>query len=182
MNNVLVVVARPDDEVSGCGWAITLHSEACYQAHVLIVSEGAISPQQQRARDSAKAEPSGLGQSAHLAGVNLGANGMERLVLLDNRLDSLERLDLIKWIEDRIPCYQHQVVYLNDAGDVKMDPRRLHAAVVTICLSALAAFASEMYSWLHARLIDALEQMARWQGAKVGVEAAEEFCLLRQLA
>ena len=182
MNNVFVEDARPDDEVSGCGKTITRHSEACYQAHVLIVSEGYISPQQQRDRDSAKAEPSALGQSAHLAGANLGANGTESLVLLDNRLDLLERLDLIKWIEDRIPCYQHQVVYLHHAGDVKMDPRRLHAAVVTTCLSALAAYASDRRSWRHDRLIDAQEQMARWQGAKVGVEAAEEFCLLRQLA
>lgn len=148
----------------------------------MIVTERAISLQQQRDRDSANAEPSALGQSAHLAGANLGTNGMERLVLLDNRLDSLERLDQIKWIEVQIPCYQHQVVYLNHAGDVEMDPRCLDGAVVTICLSALAAFASEMYFWLHASLIDALEQLARWQGAKVGVEAAEEFCLLRQLA
>ena len=155
MNNVLLVVAHPGDEVSGCGRTITLHSEACDQAHVLIVSEGAISPQHQRDRDSAKAEPSALGQSAHLAGANLGANGMERLDLVDNRLDLLERLYLIKRIEDRLPCYQHQVVYLHHAGDVKMDPRRLHAAVVTTCISALAAYAIEMLSSLHTRSIEA---------------------------
>ena len=182
MSNVLVVVARPDDKVSGCGRTITLHSDSCDQAHVLIVSEGAISPQQQRDRDSAKAETSALGQSAHLAGANLGANGMERLDLLDNRLYSLERLDLLKRIEDRIPCYQLQVVYRHHAGDVKMDPRRLHAAVVTNCLSALAAYSSEMLSNLHARSIEAQEQLARWSVPQVGVEATELLCLMRQLA
>ncbi len=33
----------------------------------------------------------------------------------------------------------------------------------------------------HARSLEALEHLARWRGAQVGVEAAEAFCLLRQL-
>ena len=46
---------------------------------------------------------------------------------------------------------------------------------------ALAAYASEMRPWPHARSLEALEYLARWRGAQVGVEAAEAFCLLRQL-
>ena len=40
---------------------------------------------------------------------------------------------------------------------------------------------SEMRDWPHARSIAAVEHLARWRGAQVGVEAAEAFCLLRQL-
>ncbi|NDC15759.1 MAG: PIG-L family deacetylase, partial [Synechococcaceae bacterium WB9_2_170] len=47
---------------------------------------------------------------------------------------------------------------------------------------ALEAYAAEMRPWPHARSIAALEHLARWRGAQVGVEAAEAFCLLRQLA
>ena len=46
---------------------------------------------------------------------------------------------------------------------------------------ALALYASEMRSWPHARSIAAIEHMVRWRGAQVGVEAAEAFCLLRNL-
>ena len=46
---------------------------------------------------------------------------------------------------------------------------------------ALEAYASEMRPWLHARSIQALEHLASWRGSQVGVEAAEAFCLLRQL-
>ena len=46
---------------------------------------------------------------------------------------------------------------------------------------ALEAYASEMRPWPHARSLQAVEHLARWRGAQVGVEAAEAFCLLRQL-
>jgi hypothetical protein len=45
----------------------------------------------------------------------------------------------------------------------------------------LEAYADEMRPWPHARSISALEHLARWRGAQVGVEAAEAFGLLRQL-
>ena len=47
---------------------------------------------------------------------------------------------------------------------------------------ALLAYSSEMRYWSHARLLEAVEHLARWRGAQVGVEAAEASCLLRQLA
>ena len=43
------------------------------------------------------------------------------------------------------------------------------------------AYASEMRAWPHARSLEALEHLARWRGAQVGVEAAEAFFLLRQV-
>ena len=46
---------------------------------------------------------------------------------------------------------------------------------------ALRAYACEMRPWPHARSLEALEHLARWRGAQVGVEAAEAFNLLRQV-
>lgn len=225
---VLVVAAHPDDEVLGCGGTIARHAEAGDQVEVLIVAEGATSRQQQRDRGQATQELLLLAQAARKAGTILGASGVELLDLPDNRLDSLDRLDLIKRIEQCIEHHQPQVVYVHHAGDVNVDHRRLHEAVVTACRptpghvvqrllsfevasssewqapgsapafqpnwfvdisaqwprkrEALAAYASEMRPWPHARSIEALEYLARWRGAQVGVEAAEAFCLLRQLA
>ena len=226
-NRVLVVAAHPDDEVLGCGGTIASHADAGDQVQVLIVAEGATSRQQHRDRIQAGEELSGLAQAAKTAGSILGAAGVELLDLPDNRLDSLDRLDLIKRIEERIDRHQPQVVYAHHAGDVNVDHRRLHEAVVTACRptpghsvrrllsfevasssewqppgsapafqpnwfvdisaqwarkrKALVAYASEMRPWPHARSLEALEHLARWRGAQVGVEAAEAFCLLRQL-
>ena len=226
-NVILVIAAHPDDEVLGCGGTIARHADAGDQVQVLIVAEGATSRHQQRDRLQSADQLSVLAQAAQTAGSILGAAGVELLDLPDNRLDSLDRLDLIKHIEERINCYQPQVVYVHHAGDVNVDHRRLHEAVVTACRptpghpvkrllsfevpsssewqppgsapafqpnwfadisvqwhrkrEALLAYSSEMRPWPHARSLEGVEHLARWRGAQVGVEAAEAFCLLRQL-
>lgn len=228
MAQVLVVSAHPDDEVLGCGGTIARHAEAGDAVQVLIVAEGATSRQGQRDRSQAAEQLSSLAQAAETAGAILGATGVELLNLPDNRLDSLDRLDLIKCIEERTAWHQPQVVYVHHAGDVNIDHRRLHEAVITACRptpgqsvrqllsyevasstewqppgsapafqpnwfvditaqwtrkrQALEAYAAEMRPWPHARSITALEHLARWRGAQVGVQAAEAFCLLRHLA
>lgn len=220
---VLVVAAHPDDEVLGCGGTIARHAEDGDQVQVLIVAEGATSRLQERDRNQAKDDLLTLADAAHKAASILGATGIEFLDLPDNRLDSLERLDLIKQIEERIMRLQPDIVYVHHAGDVNVDHRRLHEALVTACRpvrrflsfevasstewqppgsapgfqpnwfinitrqwerkrDALAAYASEMRPWPHARSLEALEHIARWRGSQVGVEAAEAFFLLRQLA
>ena len=225
--SIFIVAAHPDDEVLGCGGTVARHADAGDQVQVLIVAEGATSRQEQRNRNQASDEISALAQAAQKVGAILGAKGVELLDLPDNRLDSLDRLDLIKQIELRIERHQPQVVYVHHAGDVNIDHRRLHEAVVTACRptpgqpvrrllsfevasstewqppgsapafqpnwfvdisaqwlrkrEALEAYASEMRPWPHARSIQAVEHLDRWRGAQVGVEAAEAFCLLRQL-
>ena len=225
--SVVIVAAHPDDEVLGCGGSIARHADAGDHVQVLIVAEGATSRQQQRDRGQVDTELSELAYAAQKAGEILGSTGVELLDLPDNRLDSIDRLDLVKLIEARIERYQPKIVYTHHAGDVNIDHRRLHEAVVTACrptpghsvkrlLSfevasstewqppgsapafqpnwfvdiseqwdrkrlALEAYASEMRPWPHARSIQALEHLARWRGAQVGVQAAEAFCLLRQL-
>ena len=111
--SVLVVAAHPDDEVLGCGGTIAQHADAGDHVKVLIVAEGATSRQQQRDRHQASDELSALAQAAPKAAAILGAKGVELLDLPDNRLDSLDRLDLIKQIEERIACHQPQVVYVH---------------------------------------------------------------------
>jgi hypothetical protein len=39
-----------------------------------------------------------------------------------------------------------------------------------------------MRDWPHSRSLEAVEHLARWRGAQVGVQAAEAFCLLRHLS
>jgi LmbE family N-acetylglucosaminyl deacetylase len=226
-DSVLVVAAHPDDEVLGCGGTIARHADAGDVIHVLIAAEGATSRQQRRDRGEATEALSALAEAARLATAILGATGVELLDLPDNRLDSLDRLDLVKIIEERIAIHQPSIVYTHHAGDVNVDHRRLHEAVVTACRptpahavkrllsfevasssewqpsgsappfqpnwfvdissqwqrkrSALESYASEMRPWPHARSMEALEHLARWRGAQVGVQAAEAFTLLRQL-
>ena len=49
-------------------------------------------------------------------------------------------------------------------------------------LAALKIYEQEMKSWPHARSIEAIEHLARWRGASAGLEMAEAFVLLREIA
>jgi len=49
-------------------------------------------------------------------------------------------------------------------------------------LAALDAYAAELRDWPHPRSRQAVEHLARWRGATVGVDAAEAFMLGRQMA
>ncbi|MDH3348773.1 MAG: PIG-L family deacetylase [Desulfobulbaceae bacterium] len=48
-------------------------------------------------------------------------------------------------------------------------------------LAALNAYVDELRDWPHPRSSQAVEYLARWRGATVGVEAAEAFMLSRKL-
>ena len=63
----------------------------------------------------------------------LGASNLEFLKFPDNRLDSVCRLELIQAIEQKINSYTPECIYVHHVGDVNIDHRRLHEAVVTAC-------------------------------------------------
>lgn len=48
-------------------------------------------------------------------------------------------------------------------------------------LAALECYHQEMREWPHARSMPAIEHLARWRGASVGVEAAEAFSVGRNI-
>ena len=133
MKNILIIAAHPDDEVLGCGGAIARHADAGDLVRVLIVAEGATSRQPLRNRSEMQTELSGLSQAAHHAASILGAHSVELLDFPDNRLDSIDRLTLIKNIEMQIYNYNPTTIYVHHSGDVNIDHRRVHEAVVTAC-------------------------------------------------
>lgn len=49
-------------------------------------------------------------------------------------------------------------------------------------LQAMAQQASEIRPWPHPRSMQAVEHLARWRGASVGLQAAEAFVMLRTVA
>jgi LmbE family N-acetylglucosaminyl deacetylase len=55
------------------------------------------------------------------------------------------------------------------------------SATLELKRSALAAYGSEMRPWPHSRSLEAVQSLARWRGATVGMEAAEAFVLGRAL-
>ncbi len=219
---VLVIAAHPDDEVLGCGGTIAWHAARGDQVHVAIMAQGLFSR-----GTPAEAEQQALRTACETANGILGVTSLECFDLPDNRLDSLDLLDIVQKVEALVQRYQPGIVYGHWSGDVNIDHRLLHEVVVTACrpqpghpvhtllffevasstewqvphsapaflpnwfsdisqtldtkLRALEAYAMEMRAWPHPRSVRALEHLARWRGATVGVEAAEAFVLGRRL-
>jgi len=222
---VLVVAAHPDDEVLGCGGTMARHVQEGDQVHVLILAEGMTARSTQRDRDIYSQELSALAQQAHAANKILGVTSVMLHNFPDNRMDSIDLLDIVKIIEQKINEIKPDIIYTHHAGDVNIDHRRVHDAVIAasrpmpgVCVTqvlffevasstewqtpysapifapnyfvnisstlslkikALEVYASEMRDFPHPRSYKALEHLARWRGATVGVDAAEAFALGR---
>ena len=130
---VLIIAAHPDDEVLGCGGTIARHSDEGDSVQILIIAEGATSRGTRRDPGKSGAEVNRLRDAAAKAGRILGCAHVEVLGLPDNRLDSLERLDLIKIIEAKIAEHDPSSIYTHHSGDVNIDHRLIHEAVITAC-------------------------------------------------
>lgn len=143
-NAVAVIAAHPDDEVLGCGGTIArMASEGC-AVHVLLMADGESS---RIGEGAAKIEPEKLlirNDAAERARKILGCTSVQCLGLPDNRLDSVDLLDVVKLIEHFINKYKPQTVLTHHAGDVNIDHRVVHDAVVAACRPQPGFFVKEL--------------------------------------
>jgi len=130
---ILIIAAHPDDEVLGCGASIAKWSQQGHSVNVLIMAEGSTSRSATRDRQGHATELSGLKKAAQQAGHILGVTSVTLLKFPDNRMDSVDRLDIVKAIEAQIEQYQPHTIVTHHAGDVNIDHRLIHEAVFTAC-------------------------------------------------
>jgi N-acetylglucosamine malate deacetylase 1 len=225
---ILIIAAHPDDETLGCGGSIAKWAKSGHEVHVLIMAEGATSRDKYRDREHRIEDLSILAQSANKAADILSVKSVELLNYPDNRMDSVDLIDVVKTIEERIEKLQPAMVVTHHVGDLNIDHQITHQAVITACrplpgqtvkrilsfevssatewqspdygrpfvpnwfedisetlelkIKALNAYKTEMRKWPHARSIKAVEHLARWRGASMGIEAAEAFMLVRNIS
>lgn len=132
IENIGVIVAHPDDEVLGCGGTITRLAKEGNQINILILADG------ESSRNSDKSDVDSKliherNNSAKKACKILGCKSVDILNLPDNRLDGLERLDIIQKIEGFIDKYEPSTVFSHHSGDVNIDHRVVHDAVIAAC-------------------------------------------------
>ena len=145
--NILIVASHPDDEVLGCGGAMARHADTGDVVDVVIVVEGATSRGAKRDTGAQAEALSALQQSACDAAEILGARKPHFLGLPDNRLAGMELPDVIKPIEALINELKPQVVYTQHGGDLNVDHRIVHQAVVTACRPAPGTSVRAIYGY-----------------------------------
>lgn len=131
METILVIAAHPDDEVLGCGGTIAKHLQNGDQVHILIVAEGSTSRDLHRDPQKHQTQLSALAIAAHQASQILGGAILNFEQLPDNRLDSLDLLDVVKIIEKHIERVKPTIIYTHHYGDLNIDHQIVHRAVLT---------------------------------------------------
>ncbi|WNK01382.1 PIG-L deacetylase family protein [Thalassospiraceae bacterium LMO-JJ14] len=129
MARVLVVAAHPDDEVLGCGGAMARHAMEGDKVNVLFLADGVSS----RLGDNFEAECTERENCARLASEILGAGPPEFLRLPDNAMDSLPLLKVVNLVEEVISRFVPSIIYTHHGGDLNIDHRIAHQAVITSC-------------------------------------------------
>ena len=127
---MLVVAAHPDDEVLGCGGAIAKHAQRGEDVAVCFLSDGVTS----RESEADHAPELHLRRAAALeaAGI-LGVSEVRFGDLPDNRMDSLDLLTIARAVEVHIREFAPAIIYTHFAGDLNVDHRLTHEAVMTAC-------------------------------------------------
>jgi LmbE family N-acetylglucosaminyl deacetylase len=220
---IAVVAAHPDDEVLGCGATLAKMARAGRQVHVLLLADGETS--RTSASSSAQVQRATAAEAARDA---MSCATVTQLSMPDNRLDSVDLLDVVKEVEAFLQRWRPTLVFTHFAGDVNVDHRIAHDAVlaatrpqpgffveelaffeipsstewrppgdlpgfqpnwfvdVSSTLSAkqaaLQCYAAELRPFPHPRSVEAIDALARWRGATVGVAAAEAFVLGRRIS
>lgn len=129
--SILILAAHPDDEVLGCGGTIAKLVDEGATVNVAFVADGVFS---RIGEESAQQqELSARRTAAKRACAILGVKSVSFGDFPDNRMDTIPLLDITQAIEALIAKHQPEMVFTHHAGDVNIDHRRLHEAVVTAC-------------------------------------------------
>ena len=130
---IAVIAAHPDDEVLGCGGAIAIHGKAGDDVYVLILAEGVTSRSERRDLSRSREAVSELAGVAQKANAILGVKSLLLHDFPDNRMDSVDLLDVVKVVERFLKEIQPDIVYTHHGGDLNVDHRIVHDAVITVC-------------------------------------------------
>lgn len=130
-HSILVVAAHPDDEVLGCGGTLAKRAAQGANISVAFMSDGVSSRRGDAALHEVqlKARRAAARQAAAILGVHEVTFGE----FPDNRMDSIALIDITRSVEDAIAKYSPDTVFTHHAGDLNIDHRRVHGAVVTAC-------------------------------------------------
>lgn len=132
MKNVLVFAAHPDDELLGVGGTVRRLVNEGVQARAVILAEGMTSRSDHR-EDTEQSELIRLQEDARKAAEEVGYASIEFCGLPDNRMDSVELLDIVKLISGYVEKYHPDTVFTHHHGDLNIDHRITCEAVLTAC-------------------------------------------------
>ncbi len=124
---ILVVAAHPDDEALGCGATMARYAAGGTPIEVLFLTDGVGA---RRAQDEQVLERRTRSEQACSV---LGIQPPRFSDFPDNQMDSVPLLEVVQVVEKMISEFAPSVIYTHHGGDLNVDHRVCHHAVLTAC-------------------------------------------------
>jgi len=122
--NILVVVAHPDDEIIGCGGTLAKHHQNGDKITIIYMTDGVSS------RGSYPKEILKRKLMAEAVGEKLNAK-QHYFDFPDNQMDQTPLLKVVQCIESINETLTTDIIYTHHSGDLNIDHRIVHQAVMT---------------------------------------------------
>lgn len=139
---VLIVAAHTDDEVLGCGGTIARHVAEGDVVYAVFMADGISSRTQANQED--RESRSAAAEHAQKI-LNICENFY--LGLPDNRMDSIPLIDVVQRLEHIIDKLKPRTIYTHHYGDLNIDHRITHQAVMTACRPMPGSSVQEIYAF-----------------------------------
>ena len=127
--SVLVVAAHADDEVLGCGGTIARHVAEGDIVHVVFMADGVLSRRDSQMEEKLQHRNQARDEALRI----LGVTHCHTLDFRDNCMDSVPLLDVVQALEPIVQQVRPKRVYTHHHGDMNIDHRVTHQAVMTAC-------------------------------------------------
>lgn len=136
---ILVVVAHPDDEVLGMGGTILKHAKKGDKVRVVYLATGIASrvkysvTKLQNNQNKLEKKIFILRKKAEKASKVLNVESIAFYDFLDNEMDSVPLLKIVKVIENEVDKFKPDIIYTNHYGDLNIDHKIVYKATLTAC-------------------------------------------------
>ena len=129
--NILVIAAHADDEVLGCGGTIAKYKDQGATINVALLADGVSSRYEgkKNSKDDLKVRNLAAKDANKILGVDKVLFG----AFPDNRMDSVDLLDVVKHVESLIDNLKPDVILTHHSNDLNIDHRIVNQAVCTAC-------------------------------------------------
>lgn len=139
---VLIVAAHTDDEALGCGGTIARHVAEGDIVYAVFMADG-VSSRAQADQDDLANRNAAAEQAREILGIRENVY----LGFPDNRLDSLPLIEVIQRLEPIISKLQPNIIYSHHHGDLNVDHRITHQAVLTACRPMPGSHVQAIYAF-----------------------------------
>ena len=139
---ILVIAAHADDEALGCGGVMARHAAEGCKVHTIFLADGVIS------RKNANLQNVQTRQKAAKSAMKiLGVSSFHFLGFPDNQMDRIPQLEIVQKIEGIIKTIKPNIIYTHFHGDLNIDHKITHQAVMTVFRPQPTQSAKEIYGF-----------------------------------